>query len=138
MLSTNYDTLNIEQAYKKFKTQVDCINFLEQLRWNGSPRCPHCKQCRQTPLPKEQRNRCGICRASYSVTVRTIFNNSKIDLQKWFVAIPLVIKNKISARQLSKEISVTKDTACFMVSRIKVGYKENREMINEAHNFLYS
>lgn len=121
--------MTIQQSYKKFKTQVDCIKYLEQIKWGGIPRCPHCNTTRQTPQLKEQRYRCGVCRSSYSVTVRTVFHNTKIDLQKWFVAIPLILNKRISARQLAKEIGVTKDTACFMVNRIIVANKDQPDLI---------
>jgi transposase-like protein len=118
------------QLHKQFKTQDDCIKYLEQLRWNGKPRCPYCNNTKQTPLPKEQRYHCNACRSTYSVTVGTMFQKTKIDLKKWFSAIPLVVIERISARQLSKTIGITKDSACFMVQRIRIAYKEQFEFVN--------
>lgn len=126
--------MDIRQAYNRFKTQDDCIRYLEQIRWNGVPRCPHCNTTRQTPQPKEQRYHCGVCRSSYSVMVRTVFHNTKIDLQKWFAAIPLVIRERISVRQLARTINVSKDTASFIVSRVRIAFKEDIELISEFLN----
>jgi hypothetical protein len=56
------------------------------------------------------------------VTVRTLFHKTKVDFQKWFFAI---IKNDLTARQLAFEISVTKDTANFMINRIRVAAKSS-------------
>lgn len=126
--------MELKQQYVQFKSQGQCIKHLEQIRWNGVPRCPHCNSTRQTPQPKEQRYHCGICRASYSVTVRTVFHNTKIDLQKWFLAIPLVIKERLSVRQLAKAVQVSKDTATLMIERIRLAFKEDTELINHFLN----
>lgn len=126
--------MTIEEAYKVFKTQQDCIQYLEKLRWGNIPRCPHCNTKRQTPQPKEQRYRCGICRSSYSVTVRTVFHNTKIDLQKWFVAIPLVAQHRMSSRKLANTINVTKDTACHIITQVRTALKEEPELIKHFLN----
>ena len=85
-------------------------------------------------MPKEHRYHCNMCHSSYSVTVRTPFHKTKVDLQKWFMAIPKVIICRISARQLARDIIVTKDTACFMVNRIKVAQLERPDIINQFLN----
>jgi len=126
--------MELDKIYFQFKSQSDCIKYLEKIRWEGIPRCPHCNSTRQTPQPKEQRYHCGICRASFSVTVRTVFHNTKIDLQKWFIAIPLVIKNRLSVRQLSKSAQVSKDTASLMIERVRIAFKEESELISHFLN----
>ena len=126
--------MDLELIFKRFPTQEDCINFLEILKWNGNPQCPYCKSTKPTPLPKELRYHCNNCRSSFSVTTRTLFHKTKIELQRWFLAIPLVINKKISARQLGNIINVTKDTACSMISRIKIEHIANPEFINHFVN----
>ena len=113
--------MNIVQIYKVFPTQQDCVNHLERVRWNNRPYCPYCKSNKQTPMKKENRYHCNTCNTSYSVMVGTIFENTKLDFQKWFLAISLVINAKkgISARQLASDINVTKDTAWYMLMRIR-------------------
>lgn len=85
-------------------------------------------------MPREQRYHCNNCRSSYSVTAKTIFHKTKVDLQKWFLAIPLILNENISARQLAKTLSITKDTACFMVTRIRIASKEQPELLRHFLN----
>ena len=85
-------------------------------------------------MPRELRYHCNDCLTSYSVTAKSIFHKTKVDLQKWFLAIRLTVQNEISARQLAKEIEVTKDTACFMVNRIRIANKELPELIKHFLN----
>lgn len=123
--------MNIIQVYKQFPTQDDCIKHLEQVRWNGEPTCPYCNSKNQSPLPKEKRYHCNNCNTSFSVTVGTIFHKTKIDLQKWFVAISLVLNAKkgYSARQLGRDIEVTKDTAWRVFMQIRRAFVDNKELM---------
>lgn len=63
--------------------------------------------------------------------VGTIFENTKLDFQKWFVAISLVLNAKkgISARQLARDINVTKDTAWFMLMRVRRALVEYGDLL---------
>ena len=51
----------------------------------------------------------------------TIFHKTKLDLQKWFLAISLILNAKkgISSRQLARDLEVNKDTAWYMGMRIR-------------------
>ncbi len=123
--------MNLIQIYKQFPDQESCIKHLEQVRWNGKPICPYCKSENSTPMPKESRHHCNNCNTSFSVTVGTIFHKTKIDIQKWFVAICLLsnAKKGISARQLARDIEVTKDTSWSMLMRIRRAYVEYGELL---------
>jgi transposase-like protein len=123
--------MNIIQVYKQFPTHADCIKHLEKVRWNNIPKCPYCQSENQSPAPKERRYHCNKCNTSYSVTVQTIFHKTKCDLQKWFLAISLVLNAKkgLSARQLARDIEVTKDTAWSMLMRIRKAFKEYGDLL---------
>ena len=34
--------MDLVKIMETFPTQEDCIAYLERLRWQGSPECPHC------------------------------------------------------------------------------------------------
>lgn len=113
--------MNIIQVYKRFPTQKICLKHLELKRWNNKPFCPYCKSPSATPMPKENRYHCNSCNTSYSVTVATIFHKTKLDLQKWFLALSLILNAKkgISSRQLARDLGVNKNTAWYMQMRIR-------------------
>ncbi len=119
--------MNMVELYKKFPDQASCIQYLEEKRWKGNPTCPYCESTNQTPIRMEHRYHCNNCNISYSVTVRTIFHKTKLDLQVWFLAISLILnaKNGISARQLGRDLGVNKNTAWFMSIRIRKAMVEN-------------
>jgi len=125
--------MNIIQVYNQFPTQDSCLEYLEKVRWNGKAVCPYCKSPRSTPLPNEKRHHCNNCNTSFSVTVGTIFHKTHLDIQKWFLAVSLILNAKkgLSARQLSRDLEVNKNTAWFMGMRIRraMSEKGQRELL---------
>jgi transposase-like protein len=123
--------MNIVSIYKQFPTEADCIAHLERVRWRGKPICPYCKSGRTTSAKIERRHHCNGCNTSFSVTVNTIFHHTHLDLQKWFLAISLVLNAKkgISARQLARDLEVNRNTAWYMGMRIRNAMFEQGELL---------
>ncbi len=111
----------------------ECLALLEQIRWSGKPKCPYCESTNATAYKNERRYHCNECFTSYSVTVGTLFHKTHVELQKWFVAIHLVLNSPggISVRQLAKEIGVNKNTACYMIERIRNAMLEERDFLQK-------
>ncbi len=124
--------MNIVEIYRRFPKESDCIEYLEKTRWKGTPICPYCQSNHTTPMQQEYRHHCNTCNTTFSVTVRTIFHHSHLPLQKWFLAISLVLNAKkgISARQLARDIEVNKDTAWSMAMRIRRAMVNDRELLS--------
>jgi len=112
-------------------THEEYITLLEQIRWNGKPKCPYCASMSSRKLKNEHRYQCNECFTSYSVTVGTFLQQTHVDLHKWFVAIRLILNSPggISVRQLAKEIGVNKNTACYMMERVRKAMKEEEELL---------
>lgn len=113
-----------------FDSEDKCIDYLAAMRWEGEPVCPYCEHEGAYTIKlkgRSKRFKCQSCRKQFSVRVGTIFEDSKISLRKWFIAIYLHTSHKkgISSIQLGKDIKVTQKTASFMLSRIRyaLGYE---------------
>jgi len=100
--------MNITQIIKDFETQQKCILHLEKVRWNNKPTCPYCKSERSSKYKSTRYYTCLNCNDSYSVTVGTLFHDTKVPLQKWFMAISLILNAKkgISALQLKRDLGI--------------------------------
>ena len=133
MINTEFNT--ILDLIKAFPDEQSCIDHLESLRWiNGnvvSPFAPSSKVYKCA----NNRYRCKDTSKYFNVKTSTLFDNSKIELQKWFLAIWLVTSHKkgISSIQLSKDIGVTQKTAWFMLQRIRncFGFDNDNDLSNE-------
>lgn len=78
-------------------------------------------------MTAEGRYICKDCVKHFSVTVGTIFENTKVSLRKWFMAMYLVSSHKkgVSSLQLSRDIKVTQKTAWFMLHKIRGLYGQS-------------
>ena len=77
---------------------------LEALRWPDGPICPHCGSIKAWPLKtRPGLYKCGVygCRKQFTITVGTVFERSKIPLNKWLMAVYLMCSSKkgISSHQ---------------------------------------
>ncbi len=124
--------MNIAAIFKAFPTQDACIDHLEKIRWHGKPTCPYCNSQNSTPMVGERRHHCNNCNRSYSVTVRTIFHHSHMPLQKWFLAVSLILNAKkgLSSRQLARDLEVHRNTAWRIAMQIR------RAMMQAQHREL--
>ena len=129
--------MNIVEIYEKFPKQSDCIEFLEKINWCNQPTCPYCSSKQHTTRKSDDkynanRYHCNTCNTDYTVLVGTIFQNTKLPLQKWFLAICLILNSKkcISSRQLARYLKVTKDTAWLIQTRVRGATKQSLELLS--------
>lgn len=114
-------------------TEEDCRVYLESMRWNGKPVCPHCGSISEHHYRLTENGifkglyKCRDCRCRFTVRQGTMFEGSNLPLKKWFYAIYLFLSHKrgISSCQLARDINVTQKTAWFMLHRIRHNIKDN-------------
>ncbi len=132
MIKTNFNT--ILDLVNTFPDEQSCVDHLEGLRWNGFIISPFDRNSKVYKCASN-RYRCKETGKYFNVKTGTLFDNTKVKLQKWFLAIWLVTSHKkgISSIQLSKDIGVTQKTAWFMLQRIRncFGIDNDNNLSNE-------
>ena len=105
---------------------------MESIRWPHGAYCPHCGGTDKITKLKGKSTRPGVhkcndCKSPFTVTVGTVFERSKVPLNKWVLAVHLMASSKkgISAHQLHRQIGVTYKTAWFMFHRIREAMRNN-------------
>ena len=129
MISESYNSL--VDLIREFPNDEACRKHLAFIRWgddegNINPVCPHCGSTEKMyRIESGKRYKCAACRKKFSVTVGTVFENSKIPLQKWFIAVWLCTSHKkgISSCQLAKDIGIQQKHAWHMLHRIRETFK---------------
>ncbi len=116
--------MNLIMVIKQFPDQQACIAHLEAVRWGDEPACPFCHSthvARKAEKKRVGRWNCHACKSSFNVLSGTIFEKTKIPLQKWFLAISLVLnaKKSLSSYQLGRDIDVNQPSAWYMQQRIR-------------------
>jgi transposase-like protein len=116
---------------QNFNSLLDLVNSLpdEQaaidhftaIRWKNGAFCPHCGSTKVYHFSDKRTHKCGDCRKRFSIKVGTIFEDTKIPMRKWMMAIWLITSHKkgIASTQLAKDIGVTQKTSWFMLHRLR-------------------
>lgn len=118
MINTEFKS--IRDLLKIFSNEQSCIDHLEKLRWNGNVISPFDATSKVYKCAGNK-YRCKNSGKYFNVRTGTLFDNTKVGLQTWFVAIYLITGHKkgISSLQLSRDLNVTQKTAWFMLQRIR-------------------
>lgn len=107
---------------KAFPTEQSCLNHVRAIRWREGEYCPYCGGTRIYHLNDKRDFQCGKCRSQFSIKVGTIFHDTKLPLQKWFMVIQLLIANYpkgIASTTVAKNLGITQKTAWFLTRRIR-------------------
>ena len=124
----------------RFQSEDAAREHLEALHWAEGPFCPHCGSVNAKRLPPQKGRKtkahpegvvrkgvvqCNDCRQQFTVTVGTVFESSKVPLNKWLLANHLLCASKkgISGHQMARMLGVTYKTAWFMMHRIREAMK---------------
>lgn len=112
---------SLHEMVAAFPDEQSCIDHLRSIRWRDGAFCPHCGSLKVYHFSDSRTHKCGDCRKRFSIKVGTIFEDSKIGLHKWFMAIYLLTSHKkgIASTQLARDIAVTQKTAWFMTHRLR-------------------
>ncbi|MGH6851543.1 MAG: IS1595 family transposase [Methylocella sp.] len=116
---------------KEFKTLADlniafakpqaAIDHFKAIRWQHGQFCPHCGHDKVYDLKRKNIYRCAQCKTNFSITVGTIFENSKLPLRVWFGAIWLITNHPkgIASTTLAKDLNITQKSAWFVLHRLR-------------------
>lgn len=133
MINKEFDSLI--DLVTTFTDEQTCIDHLTELRWNCNVVSPF-DVTSKVYVCKGNKYKCKNTGKYFNVKTATMFDNTKIKLQKWFVAIYLITSHKkgISSLQLSRDIKVTQKTAWFMMQRIRACFgidNDNEKLTGE-------
>jgi len=113
-----------------FKTEERCRQAVIETRWGvgdfQNVICPYCGG-HHCATRKDGKFRCNKCKRNFSCKVGTIFEDTNLPLQKWFIAMYLISSHKkgISSCQLARDIKVCQKTAWFMLQKIRLLYAQD-------------
>ncbi|MXZ55448.1 MAG: IS1595 family transposase [Gammaproteobacteria bacterium] len=126
--------MNLLNIYSRYPDQESCIEHLEDLRFGDHPYCPLCNSknvARKCDGHRVGRWNCHQCKSSFNVLSGTIFEKTRVPLQKWFMAIGLMsnAKKSISSHQLARDLDITQPTALYVQARIRAEMASKQQEI---------
>ena len=111
---------------KDYGTETQCSQALFKWRWPDGFRCADCGSDRYTVIKTRNLYQCSKCHHQTSLISGTIFEQTKLPLTTWFMAIHLITQAKtgLSAFALKRQIGVSYNRACSMKQKIMQVMKE--------------
>ena len=113
-----------------FNNEDICRKAIVETRWGCSEQqdvvCPYCGE-HHCVARKDGKFRCNQCKRNFSCKVGTIFEDSKVSLVKWFIAMYLISSHKkgISSCQLARDVDVTQKTAWYMLHKVRALFAQD-------------
>lgn len=115
------------EAVRYFADPDVALKHMVELRWNGTPTCPTCGRDDVRFLATRRLWECKgkHSRKQFSAKVGTIFEDSALPLDKWFVGIWMVAncKNGISSYEMARALGITQKSAWHMNHRIRLALR---------------
>ena len=110
-----------------FTDETKAREWLESRVWPNGPVCPHCGADREkiTGLRGQAHRpgvyQCNACREQFTITVKTVFEKSKIPLSKWLTVLFLMTasKQRVSAHHIHSMLGISYKSTWFMCHRLR-------------------
>lgn len=113
--------MTLPEINRLYSTDERCRELLAKLRWPLGVECLRCKSKKTYGLPTQKKYECGECGYQFSVITQTIFNDTHLPLETWFMAVLLLVEARkgISANQVKRTLGISYKTAWYLCHRIR-------------------
>src|SRR5690349_14360020 len=115
------------EAIAFFSNAENAFNYVVKMRWPDGVSCPHCMKTtgeihnRVSFISTRKIWKCRECRKQFSIKSNTIMEDSPLGLDKWLIALWLLVssKNGISSCELARSLGIKQDSAWFLLHRLR-------------------
>ena len=136
--------MNLIDAAKQFSTPESCVDYLEAMRWPDGVTCLQCggskiSRIQTKDTTRMRKNAKGVertvtvpgrivyqcqnaeCGHQFSATTGTTFHDTHLPLDKWFMAVALMVNARkgLSALQLARDLKTAYKTSWYLSHRIR-------------------
>ena len=117
---------SLQEAIKHFSDEQVCIDTVAALRWPDGVTCVSCGHKEHYWLKTQKRWKCKECWKQFSVKVGTIFEDSALSLDKWLVALWMLVncRNGISSYEVARDLNISQKAAWFLLHRLRLALKD--------------
>ena len=118
--------MTLTDLTQMFSTDEQCRTLLKKLRWPYGVECVRCKSKRVFEVATQKKFECVECGHQFSVLTQTIFHDTHLPLETWFMAVLLLCEARkgMSANQIKRTLGMSYKTAWYLCHRIRAAMKE--------------
>lgn len=120
---------SLRDFLEHYGTDQQCEQALFRARWPQGFRCPACNYHKHCQLRQRKVFQCIRCKQQISLTAGTLFENTKLRLSTWYLAMYLLTqsKNGISAMDLKRQLGVSYNTAWMLKHKLMQAMRERED-----------
>lgn len=124
----------LREAIRYFSDEANCIRLVAEMRWPHGPCCPSCGHMQHYWLETQKRWKCKECWKQFSVKVGTIFEESPIALDKWLIALWMLVncKNGVSSYEVARVLGITQKSGWFVLHRLRLALQNRSLLLSKA------
>jgi transposase-like protein len=119
----------LQEAVSYFSDPQRTFDYAVMLRWpDGKVTCPRCNSTEHSFISTRRIWFCKDCKKQFTVKVGTIFEDSALGMDKWMIAVWLIVnaKNGISSYEIARALGITQKSAWFMMHRVRLALHEKQ------------
>lgn len=126
--------VDFDEFIRIYPDRETCFKLLCDLKWPGMHSCSKCGHEHYSRGHLPYSRRCSKCRYEESVLANTIFQNSRIPINKAFYMAFLLYnsKGKISSHKLSEKVKIRQSTCWSYSIRLKAALEFNKRKLKRA------
>jgi transposase-like protein len=114
----------LQEAIIHFAEPSNCFNYVVARRWPNGVVCPTCGNTKISFLKNQNKWQCTNRHAKrqFSIKTGTIFEDSPLGLDKWLVAMWLLVtcKNGISSYEVHRDLGISQKSAWHLMHRVRL------------------
>ncbi len=117
----------LQEAVAFFSDPQRTFDYAVKLRWpDGKVTCPRCQSTEHSFVSTRRLWFCKDCKKQFTVKVGTIFEDSALGMDKWMIAVWLIVnaKNGISSYEVARALGITQKSAWFMMHRVRLAMQD--------------
>jgi transposase-like protein len=121
----------LQEAVSYFSDPQRTFDYAVKLRWpDGKVICPRCNSTEHSFISTRRIWFCKDCKKQFTVKVGTIFEDSALGMDKWMIAVWLIVnaKNGISSYEIGRALGITQKSAWFMMHRVRLALHEKQHV----------
>jgi len=97
--------------------------YVESIKWPEGPICPQCGSVNVGYIKSRGRHQCREkeCRRQFSLTTGTIFEGTHLGLDKWMVAVWMIVncRNGVSSCEIARTVGCKQQSAWHLLHRVR-------------------
>jgi len=151
--------MNLIDVTRKFASKDTCLDYLEKMRWPNGVCCLKCgitgdgeirqfttnettrtrfskkkQKVVEVKVPSRRLYECKACGYQFSATTGTVFHDSHLSLEKWFMGVALILEAKkgVSALQVGRHLGISKEnykTVWYLCHRIREAMQDGTGLL---------